>query len=170
MSTATKASQEYLKAAVAGASPEQLQVMLFDGAIRFSLRGLESLKQKDYETQLNNIERAQRIVIELGAGLNRSVNPELADRMTALYNFVYRRLVDSIMNQSETAIEEAVRILRAERDTWQLIVDKVAKEGLRGPQSGEKTSSTPSSAMPAISSTTPAKMPATAGAALSIEG
>lgn len=131
MSTNAKASFEYLKSAVQTATPEQLQVMLFDGAIRFSLRGREAIERKDYEATFNNLERAQRIVLEIAGGLKRDVNPELTDRMSALYNFIFRRLVDAVMERSAAAVDDALRILRAERDTWQAIVDKLSKEGVR---------------------------------------
>ncbi|MFN0137080.1 MAG: flagellar export chaperone FliS [Phycisphaerae bacterium] len=150
MSTNAKASFEYLKSAVQTATPEQLQVMLFDGAIRFSLRGREAIERKDHEATFNNIERAQRIVLEIAGGLKRDVNPEVADRMSALYNFVYRRLVDAVMEHSTAAVDDALRILRQERETWQVIVDKLSKEGLRG-GAALPTAGTPAAASLSIS-------------------
>lgn len=128
MSAAAKPSHEYLKAAVAGATPEQLQVMLFDGAIRFALRGRDALAAKDYEGAFNNLDRAQRIVLEIIAGINRDANPTVADTMLALYDFAYRRLVEALMARQPEAIDEAVNVLRHQRETWAIIVEKVARD------------------------------------------
>ena len=67
MSTTTLASQEYLKNTVMTASPEQLQLMLYDGAIRFATRGRDALSRKDYEGAYNSLERAQRIAATVKA-------------------------------------------------------------------------------------------------------
>jgi flagellar protein FliS len=103
MSYSSNPSQEYLKNAVLTASLEQLQLMLYDGAIRFATLGLESIEDKDRATSFNALERAQLIVLELRNGLRREINPDLADRMAALYNYIHRRLVDANLNQDPQA-------------------------------------------------------------------
>ena len=120
------ASQEYLKNAVLTASSEQLQLMLYDGAIRFALRGREALARQDYEGAFNGFDRAQKIVLELHNGLRREVNPALVDQMASLYNFVYRRLFESTMERSLKSADEAIGILRHQRETWVLLMDKLA--------------------------------------------
>jgi flagellar protein FliS len=130
MNPATKASQEYLKSAVLTAPPEQLQLMLFDGAIRFTLRGKEALEHDDIEGAFNGFERAQRIVLELNNGLRREVNPELVDQMAALYNFIFRRLVDANVHRDLAAADDAVRILRHQRETWAMLIEKLAQESV----------------------------------------
>jgi len=139
MSTHGTPSQEYLKNAVLTASPEQLQLMLYDGAIRFSTRGLEAIQAQDREAAFNALDRAQRIVLELSNGLRREVNPDLADQMSALYNFVFNKLVEANVNQDEQAIHDALRILRHQRETWVLLMEKLRSElyptaGPEGPQ------------------------------------
>jgi flagellar protein FliS len=121
-------SLEYLKNAVLTAAPEQLQLMLYEGAIRFAARGLEAIRGKDREAACVALERAQLIVLEMSNGIRREVNPALADRVGAIYSFIYRRLVDANVGQDEQAVEEALRILRYERETWLLLVEKLQKE------------------------------------------
>jgi flagellar secretion chaperone FliS len=150
MSNSPSASHEYLKNAVLTATPEQLQLMLYDGAIRFALRGLEGIRARDHEAAFNALERAQRIVIELTNGIRREVNPELADQMAALYSFVFRRLVDANIQQDAVAVEEAVSILRHMRETWVLLVEKLQQEiaqatASTAPQTAADTSENPSS-------------------------
>lgn len=128
MSYGAKPTQEYVKNAVMTATPEQLQLMLYDGAIRFTLRGAEAIRAGDREAAFNNFDRAQQIVLELRNGLRREVNPELADQMSALYGFIHSRLVEANMQQSEAAVEDALRILRHQRETWVLLIEKIRKE------------------------------------------
>jgi flagellar protein FliS len=128
MSHQAKASQEYLKNAVMTASAEQLQLMLLDGAIRFGSRGREALERRNFEGAFNGFERAQRIVLELAKGLRREVHPQLVDQMAALYDFIYRRLIDANIHRDLRAADDALRILRHQRETWVMLIEKLASE------------------------------------------
>lgn len=122
------AENPYLRNAVLTATPEQLQLMLYDGAIRFAKQGKDAILKKDYETSCDKLIRAQNIILEMQAGLNHEVNPELCDRVAAIYNFVFRKLIDANIHRDTQAIDDAVKILSLERETWQLLVDKVTRE------------------------------------------
>lgn len=134
MNAARNASQEYLKNAVMTASPEQLHLMLIDGAIRFTLRGREATARKDIEGAFNAFERAQRIVLQMDAGLQRDVNPSLVDQMASLYNFVYRRLIDANIHRDTHAADEALKILKHQRQSWVLLIEKLADDASDVPQ------------------------------------
>jgi len=125
MSTAT--DNPYLRDAVLTASPEQLQLMLYDGAIRFVTQAREAIEKKDYETSYLRLTRAQHIMIEMQNGLNYEVNRPLCERMAAIYNFLYRKLIDANVNRSVAQIDDALKVLHIERETWQMLVDKVAR-------------------------------------------
>jgi flagellar protein FliS len=130
MSTATPSpsSQAYLRNAVLTASPEHLQLMLYDGAIRFALQGREAITAKNWEQVYEKLSRAQRIVLEMDGGLRPDVAPEICARMSALYNFVYRRLVDGCVNHDVEAVDDALRILRYERETWTMLMAKLTAQ------------------------------------------
>jgi len=122
------ASNEYLRNAVLTASPEQLQLMLYDGAIRFSRQAKDALARRDLETSCESLLRAQKIVLEMEAGLRPDVNPEMCERMSQIYTFVHQRLVDANMHRDTVAIDEALRILEHQRETWRLLIDKLRAE------------------------------------------
>ena len=67
-------------------------------------------------------------------GLRREVNPELCDRMAAIYGFLYRELVEASVNKETAAVDDALKVLRLERETWALLLDKInsarAQEGV----------------------------------------
>ncbi len=115
----------YLRDAVMTATPEQLQLMLYDGAIRYALQGRDAIEKKNYEESFEKLTRAQHIILEMLNGLNYEVNPELCKRVASVYNFLYRKLVDACVKRSVGDIDDALKVLRIERETWQMLVDKV---------------------------------------------
>ena len=141
-SAMTASANPYLRDAVLTATPEQLQLMLYDGAIRFAMQAREALLKKDYETAYLRLTRAQNIVIEMLSGLNYDVNADLCRRMASIYNFIYRKLVDSCVRREAQGIDDALKVLRTERETWQLLVEKVG----RVRQGDEPAEPTPTSA------------------------
>src|SRR5438067_11581620 len=92
-----QAATNYLRAKVLTATPEQLQLMLYDGAIRFTEQAKVALLKKDYEASYNGISRAQKIIAELSGSLKHDKAPELCGKLSSLYNFVYRKLIDANM-------------------------------------------------------------------------
>lgn len=129
------ASNEYLRQAVLTATPEQLQMMLYDGAIRFARQARDALAQNDLSTSCEKLIRAQKIVLELDNGLRPDVNPELCRQLSQLYRFVYRRLIDANIRRDTAALEEALRILEHQRETWKLLLERIAA----GRDAGETT-------------------------------
>jgi flagellar protein FliS len=121
-------SDEYLRNAVMTAPPEQLQLMLYDGAIRFAAQGRDALKQQNYETACEKLIRAQRIVTELQNGLRPEINPSLCEQLASLYGFVYRRLVEANVRHDARAVDEALQILEHQRETWKVLLDKLTGE------------------------------------------
>ena len=55
----------YLRTQVMTASPEQLRLMLLEGAIKFARQGREAITKKDHENVYNGFSRARNIVLEL---------------------------------------------------------------------------------------------------------
>jgi flagellar protein FliS len=122
------ASEQYLRDAVMTASPEQLQLMLYDGAIRFTRQGIEGLKTRNWEEVFDGFSRAQNIMLEMLGSLNYEVDRSLCTKMAGLYNFVYRRLVDANVRRELPLAQEALRLLEYQRETWVMLLDKLRRE------------------------------------------
>lgn len=135
--------------------------MLYDGCIRFALQARDAIERKDYETSYERLKRAQDIVLEMLAGLNYEVNAELCKRVASIYNFLYRKLVDASVQRNINAIDDAVRVLRIERETWHILVEKVnkARAEVTGPQAlsdaAEQVPASMSKTRPATKPTAP---------------
>ena len=67
------------------ASPAQIMIMLYDGAIRFTLQAKKKLEEKDFEGKGIFISKTQAIVDELMNSLNFSIAPELCENLQQLY-------------------------------------------------------------------------------------
>jgi flagellar protein FliS len=135
ISAMTEAAENpYLRDAVLTATQEQLHLMLYDGAIRFARQARDALQAKDFARSYDRLTRAQNIISEMQSALNYDVNPELCQRVASIYGFLYRKLVDANVHRDIQAVDDALRILVVERETWQILVDKVheARSALTG--------------------------------------
>jgi flagellar secretion chaperone FliS len=118
----------YLRDAVLTASPEQLQLMLYDGAIRFTRQGIEAVEKQDWEQCFNGFNRAQRIILELLNSLNYEVDADLCKRVAGIYNFLYRKLVEACSNRDSVPARDALGILQFQRETWVMLLEKLKQE------------------------------------------
>ena len=132
MTTTTEANA-YLRTQVLTASPEQLRLMLLDGAIRFAQQAADGLETNDYEASYNGITQARAIVLELATSIRPDVDPELAERVQSVYMFLYAELIDASLNRDKARLDKAIELLHYERETWSLLMDKVAAERAANP-------------------------------------
>lgn len=128
----TNNKNEYLRTKVMTASPEELTMMLYDGVVRFSEQAREAMANKDYETSYKLIIKAQNIVTEFMGTLKDDYAPEICGKMRALYLFCYRRLVEANLKRDLSNLDDAIKILRHMRETWALLLEKIAAEGYEG--------------------------------------
>jgi flagellar protein FliS len=122
-----QAAQNYLRTKVMTATPEQLQMMLYDGAIRFGEQGKIALQAKDFEKSYTMISKVQKILTEMTGSLKHDVHPELCGKLAALYNFAYRKLIEANIDHKVESIDEALDVLKFQRETWALLMDQLGK-------------------------------------------
>ena len=116
----------YLRTQVMTAGPLQLRLLLYDGALRFCRNARKALESSDFEQNYYNLNKAQNIVIELSNSLQYDQAPELCDRLAALYNYCYRRLVDANLERDPEIIDEVIELISYERETWRLLMEQTA--------------------------------------------
>ncbi len=123
-----QATNEYLKTQVMTASRERLLLMLYDGAIRFASQAREKMVEGDLEAMHNLLVRSQRVIVQLMAALDPSVDELLCRRLCSLYTFTYMRLVKANVERSAKLIDEAVEVLTSLRETWEEAIGKMKLE------------------------------------------
>lgn len=114
--------QSYRQIATQTASPAQLVLMLYDGAIRFLEQARQGFKEEDplafNQTINNNVIRAQAIINELNYSLDMQAGQEFSRTMRGLYDYMDRKLQDSNQHKAVAGIEEVIRRLTVLRDAW----------------------------------------------------
>ena len=120
-------AQNYLRTKVMTATPEQLQMMLYDGARRFGEQARVAIVQKNFEQSYNLICKVQKIISEMSCTLRHDIAPDLCSKLAALYNFVFRKLIDANIEHNLTSLDEALEILRYQRETWALLLEQLGK-------------------------------------------
>jgi flagellar protein FliS len=114
--------QSYRQAATKTATPGQLVLMLFDGALRFLDRALIGFDLDDpLESNLainNNILKAQEILRELNMSLNMEKGGEFAATMRRLYNYYDLQLSQSNLKKDPAGVQLVIRLLSVIRGAW----------------------------------------------------
>lgn len=108
---------KYRQTQVQTAAPEQLILMLYDGAIRFSLQGKECIEQKDNSGANAALIRVQDIISELQFSVTAEAG-EIAEQLSLLYDYLYRRALDANLAKDVAIIDEIVTMVRDLRSTW----------------------------------------------------
>lgn len=119
-----QASESYLESQVLTATPQKLRLMLIEGAIRFARQTLHHWEQENNEQALETIIRARSIVSELIASI-RIDETELTRKVASIYLFVFRHLTEGQLRRDDHLVTEAIRVLEAERETWQQVCEQM---------------------------------------------
>jgi flagellar secretion chaperone FliS len=125
---AANPANAYLRTKVLTASPEELRLMLLDGAIKFAHQGREGLANRNYEQSFTGISQCREIVLELLTSIKPEVDAELAARVRAVYTFMYTTLVEASMERKIEKLDKVLKLLGYERETWALLMQKLAEE------------------------------------------
>jgi flagellar secretion chaperone FliS len=122
-----QAANNYLRTKIFTATPEQLQMMLYDGALRFCEQARAALLEKNWEQSYAYISRVQKIITEMSCCLKHDVAPELCGKLASLYNYAYRKLIEANIDHTVGPLEEAMDILKYQRDTWGMLLEQLGK-------------------------------------------
>ena len=114
------AYEKYNNSKVLTASPGELTLMLYEGAIRFCNIAIMGIEQKDVEKAHVNIVKVQRIIEEFRSTLDRRY-PVAAD-FDRVYVYLLRRLLEGNLKKDKAILEEVNMHLRSMRDTWKEVM------------------------------------------------
>jgi flagellar protein FliS len=117
MSAYVPAPNLYRESAVLTATPEQLVVMLYDGANRFLTQSAVAMREGRAGLAGEKLRRAEAIIDELLATLDMSVG-QIAERLQALYVFFKEHLMAARLKQDAAKVDEVGRLMRELRDAW----------------------------------------------------
>ena len=120
----TNAAAAYKDSKILTASPAELTLMLYEGAIKFCNLALMALEKKDNTAANLNIIKAENIIAEFRATLDFKY--PVAKEFDHIYDYIYHRLVMANIKKDPIILEEALGYIREMRDTWKEVM-KTAK-------------------------------------------
>jgi flagellar protein FliS len=113
---AMNAAAAYQDSKIMTASPAELTLMLYEGAIKFCNIAIMAIEKQDFQKSNLNIIKAENIISELRSTLNPQI--PVAMEFDLMYDYIFRRLVDANINKDTEILEEALGFIRELRDTW----------------------------------------------------
>jgi flagellar secretion chaperone FliS len=120
--------QQYKKTSILSASKEQILLMLYEGAIKFTKLGIQAAEQKHIAERGKNILRAYDIVMELNATLDHKVGGELSKQLEQLYTFMMDQYTKANISGDPEPLKANVKILENLYDGWKQAIDKLKKD------------------------------------------
>ena len=102
------------------ASPAELTLMLYEGAIKFCNIAVLGFETKDYEKVNNNIIKVQNIITELRATLDFKY-PTAKD-FDAIYEYINSLLVQANIKKDLEQLNLALDQVREMRDLWKEVM------------------------------------------------
>ncbi len=114
------AYEKYNNSKVLTASPAELTLMLYEGAIKFCNIAIMGIENKDMEKAHNNITKVQRIIEEFRSTLDRKY--PVAEDFDRVYVYLLRRLLEANVKKDKEILEEVNMHLRSMRDTWKEVM------------------------------------------------
>ncbi len=115
---------------VSSAAPEDLVLMLFEGAVRFGREAHRAISDGDRETGAALVGRVRAIVEELDRGLNPSAGA-ISRHLGAIYEYVLRRLDPETVDAQ--TLDEVIADLNVLCEAWTALVDERHAEQAAAP-------------------------------------
>lgn len=112
---------QYNNSKVLTASPAELTLMLYDGAIKFTNIAIMAIEKKDIEKAHNNIVKVEKIINEFRATLDSKY--EVSKDFDRVYVYMLQRLLEGNIKKDPEILEEVNTHLRSMRDTWKQVME-----------------------------------------------
>lgn len=116
---------QYNNNKVLTATPAELTLMLFDGAVKFCNIAIMGIEEKNVEKSHTNIIKVEKIIDYLRVTLDMKY--PVAQDFERVYVYLSRRLVQANLKKDKEILEEVCGHLRSVRDTWKEVM-RVSRE------------------------------------------
>jgi flagellar secretion chaperone FliS len=108
----------YRQSAILTASPGQLVVMAYDGAMRFLHQAAVAMREREVELAHNKLRRAEDIIAHLRSTLDFEQGGEISPRLHSIYVFCERHLNEARLEQDPAKVERVSELLGGLREAW----------------------------------------------------
>ena len=117
---------EYLRNKIMTATPGELTLMLYEGAVKFGNIAITAIEEGELEKAHINIVKVQKIIDEFRRTLDFKY--PVAQHFENVYRYLSQRLVEANIKKDKEIMEEVVTHLRSMRDNWKEVMKKAAME------------------------------------------
>ena len=111
---------EYTTNKILTASPAEVTLMLYEGAIKFCNIAIVSIEHGEIEKAHLNIKKTQRIIEEFRNTLDHKY--PVAEDFDRIYVYLLQRLLQANIKKDTAILEELNTHLRSVRDTWKEVM------------------------------------------------
>jgi len=118
---------QYNNSKVLTASPAELTLMLYEGAIKFCNIAIMAVEKKDVQKAHTNIVKVENIVNYLQSTLDMKY--PVAQDFDRIYVYLLQRLTRANMKKDPEILNEVCDHLRSLRDTWKEVMAKSQHKG-----------------------------------------
>lgn len=119
---------QYTNSKILTATPSELTLMLYDGAIKFCTIAIDSIEKKDIPKAHMNIVKVENIIDYLRKTLDMKY--PVAQEFEKMYVYIYDRLVEANMKKDREILDEINTHLHAIRDTWKEVMRINREKGI----------------------------------------
>ena len=119
---ANRGYDAYAKNKILTASPAELTLMLYEGAIKFCNIAITAIEEKNIEKAHNNITKVENNIAEFLSTLDHKY--PVAKDFENVYNYLMERLLEANLKKDKEILEEVLTHLRTMRDTWKEVMEQ----------------------------------------------
>ena len=117
-----QAYAQYKNSKILTASPAELTLMLYEGAIKFCNIAKDGIENNDIEKSHTNIIKAQKIIDYLRQTLDMKY--PVAQDFENIYSYLAQRLIEANIHKDAEILDEVLTHLRSVRDNWKEVMKK----------------------------------------------
>lgn len=113
---------QYNNGKILTASPAELTLMLYEGAIKFCNIAIAAVESRDVEKAHIHIQKTERIIDYLRQTLDMKY--PVAEHFERVYTYMGQRLIEANIKKDKEILEEVNGHLRSMRDTWKEVMKR----------------------------------------------
>ena len=117
-----------LEAELSVADPHRVIQMMYEGLIERLSQAKGAIMRHDYEYKADRISKAVGIINGLQSALDNRSNPELGQRMFALYDYMKELLTKASVSLDTAPIGEVINLILPIKQAWDQIPQDIKEK------------------------------------------
>lgn len=117
-----------LEAELSVADPHRVIQMMYEGLIERLSQAKGAIMRHDYEYKADRISKAVGIINGLQSALDNRSNPELGQRMFALYDYMKELLTKASVSLDTATIDEVINLILPIKQAWDQIPQDIKEK------------------------------------------